>query len=66
VQDMLERYGLTYISGPMVKQVGSAWKKVFRLSLPNDVLRKAAAVSPSNVIQLVFRSEPAGIDTNAA
>jgi hypothetical protein len=50
----------------MVKQVGSAWKKVFRLSLPNDVLRKAAAVNPANVIQLVFRSEPAGIDTNAA
>jgi linoleoyl-CoA desaturase len=66
VQDLFERYGLTYVSGPMVKQVGSAWKKVFRLSLPNDVLRKAAAVNPANVIQLVFRSEPADIDTNAA
>jgi fatty acid desaturase len=67
VQDLFERYGLTYVSGPMVKQVGSAWKKVFRLSLPNDVLRKtAAAVSPTNVIQLVFRSESAEVDTNAA
>ena len=60
VQELFERYGLTYVSGPMVKQVGSAWKKVFRLSLPNDVLRKAAAVNPANITQLVFRSEPAG------
>src|ERR1700727_68234 len=40
VQDLFERYGLTYVSGPMVKQVGSAWKKVVRLSLPNDFLSK--------------------------
>jgi NADPH-dependent stearoyl-CoA 9-desaturase len=67
VQDLFERYGLTYVSGPMVKQVGSAWKKVFRLSLPNDVLRKAtSAVNPSNVIQLVFRSESVEVDANAA
>jgi hypothetical protein len=39
---------------------------VFRLSLPNDVLRKAAAVNPANVIALVFRSEPAEVDTRAA
>ena len=35
----LERYGLTYTSGPMVEQLRFAWKKVFRLSLPNDALR---------------------------
>jgi len=34
VQELFERYGLTYVSGPIVKQVGSAWKKVFRLSPP--------------------------------
>ena len=28
---MFQRYGLTYISGPLPKQVGSAWAKVFRL-----------------------------------
>jgi linoleoyl-CoA desaturase len=66
VQDLFERYGLTYVSGPMVKQVGSAWKKVFRLSLPNDVLRKAAAVNPANVIQLVFRSETVDVGASAA
>jgi linoleoyl-CoA desaturase len=43
VQELFERYGLTYVSGPMVKQVASAWKKVFRLSLPNDFLRKPSA-----------------------
>jgi NADPH-dependent stearoyl-CoA 9-desaturase len=42
VQDLFERYGLTYTSGPMVKQVASAWKKVVRLSLPNHLLRKAS------------------------
>jgi len=66
VQDVFERYGLTYVNGPMLKQAGSAWREVFRLSLPNDVLRKAAAVSPANAIQLVFRSEPAEVATNAA
>src|SRR4029077_6204946 len=47
VQELFDRYGLTYVSGPIVKQVGSAWNKVFRLSLPNDALRKAAAVNPA-------------------
>jgi NADPH-dependent stearoyl-CoA 9-desaturase len=42
VQELFERYGLTYTSGPMVKQVASAWKKVVRLSLPNNLLRKAS------------------------
>ena len=38
VRDVFERYGLTYTSGPLVKQVASAWGKVIRLSLPNDLL----------------------------
>jgi linoleoyl-CoA desaturase len=46
IQDVFERYGLTYVSGPMVKQVGSAWKKVFRLALPNDFGRSARSASP--------------------
>lgn len=67
IQDLFGRYGLTYVSGPMVKQVGSAWKKVFRLSLPNDFMRKAtAAVNPANITQLVFRTESAGVDATAA
>jgi fatty acid desaturase len=42
IQDLFERYGLTYTSGPLPKQVASAWKKVFRLALPNPGSRKPA------------------------
>ncbi|MGB1223152.1 MAG: fatty acid desaturase family protein [Mycobacterium sp.] len=41
VQELFGRYGLTYVSGSLPKQVASAWKKVFTLSLPNDFARKA-------------------------
>jgi linoleoyl-CoA desaturase len=36
VQELFERYGLTYVSGPMATQVASAWWKVLRLSLPTS------------------------------
>jgi NADPH-dependent stearoyl-CoA 9-desaturase len=50
VQDLFERYGLTYTTGSMPKQVASAWKKVFRLSLPNDFIRSAkSAMNPAAV-----------------
>jgi NADPH-dependent stearoyl-CoA 9-desaturase len=39
VQELFERYGLTYVSGPLPTQLASAWGKVVRLSLPNDGLR---------------------------
>jgi linoleoyl-CoA desaturase len=42
VQELFERYGLTYTAGPLPKQVASAWKKVIRLALPN---RPAQAVT---------------------
>lgn len=35
VAELFERYGLTYTSGSLPRQVASAWRKVFRLSLPN-------------------------------
>ncbi|HEY0002065.1 MAG TPA: acyl-CoA desaturase, partial [Actinoplanes sp.] len=35
IQDLFQRYGLSYTSGPLPKQVASAWAKVIRLSLPN-------------------------------
>jgi fatty acid desaturase len=40
VQAIFERYELTYMSGSLPKQVASAWKKVIRLSLPNDADKK--------------------------
>ena len=47
VEELFERYGLTYTAGPLPKQVASAWKKVFRLALPNTRrTAAAAAVAP--------------------
>jgi fatty acid desaturase len=40
VREVFDRYGLTYVTGPMYKQVASAWWKIFRLSLPNDFVEK--------------------------
>jgi len=41
VADIFERYGLTYTTGSLPRQVGSAWKKIIRLSLPNDFLKRS-------------------------
>jgi NADPH-dependent stearoyl-CoA 9-desaturase len=38
VRAVFERFGLPYNSRPLVRQVASAWHKVFRLSLPNGWL----------------------------
>ena len=43
VQALFAKYGLTYTTGSLPRQVGSAWKKVFRLSLPNDFRATAQA-----------------------
>jgi linoleoyl-CoA desaturase len=61
VQELFERYGLTYTTGPLVKQVASAWAKVVRLSLPNDVLSKAPAAPVRTV-----RVEPQTVEMPAA
>ena len=37
IRELFERYGLTYVTGPLPRQVASAWWKVIRLSLPNDL-----------------------------
>ena len=38
VQEVFERYGLTYTTGPLPTQVASAWRKIIRLSLPNELI----------------------------
>ena len=43
VQNLFERYALSYTTGSLPKQVGSAWTKVVRLSLPNGWLARATA-----------------------
>ena len=40
VQALFEEYGLTYTTGPLPKQVASAWSKVIRLSLPNGYVEE--------------------------
>ena len=42
VEAIFERYGLTYTTGPLPKQVASAWKKIIRLSLPNNFLNSTS------------------------
>ena len=39
VQEIFQRYGLTYTTGSLPKQVASAWGKIIRLSLPNDFVK---------------------------
>ena len=36
VRNLFDRYALDYVSGSLPRQVASAWRKVLRLSLPND------------------------------
>src|SRR6266545_2938414 len=40
VRALFERYDLNYVTGPLPKQVASAWAKVIRLSLPNGLAGK--------------------------
>ncbi|MEO7752440.1 MAG: acyl-CoA desaturase [Terracoccus sp.] len=37
MREICQRYGLPYTTGPIHRQVGQAWAKVFRLALPNKV-----------------------------
>jgi len=55
VQELFERYGLTYTTGPFPKQLASAWAKVFRLSLPDDFF--------SDTAEAVERAPAAGSST---
>jgi NADPH-dependent stearoyl-CoA 9-desaturase len=69
VQALFERYGLTYTTGPLPKQVASAWSKVIRLSLPNDFLaglgRKLGRTAAAPVARVVAAAEGASDDRRA-
>ena len=56
IQELFERYGLSYTSGSLPKQVTSAWKKVVRLSLPNRAVGKATATVTSLVPSAVTKA----------
>jgi NADPH-dependent stearoyl-CoA 9-desaturase len=52
VRALFEKYDLQYVTGPLPKQVASAWAKVIRLSLPNrrkDEAARTGAPSPAKV-----------------
>ncbi len=49
VQALFEKYGLAYVTGSFPKQLASAWHKVFRLALPNDVAASAPAAAETPV-----------------
>jgi linoleoyl-CoA desaturase len=66
IQDIFRRYGLSYTTGPLVRQVGSAWKKVFRLSLPNDFARTARARVAAAAPGSLARRIPPGHGAKAA
>ncbi|TWE11858.1 fatty acid desaturase family protein [Rudaeicoccus suwonensis] len=58
VQDICERYGLQYTSGSLPRQVGSAWMKVIRLSLPNKYAeRLRPRRAPKPLVRKVVRRE---------
>jgi len=41
VRDLMDRYELRYVTGPLHHQVASAWKQVITLSLPNGAWASA-------------------------
>jgi linoleoyl-CoA desaturase len=45
VRDICSRYGLSYTTGSLPRQVTSAWKQVIRLSLPNGFSLAGTAAS---------------------
>jgi linoleoyl-CoA desaturase len=46
VRALFEKYGLRYNTGPLPRQVASAWWTVIRLSLPNRAPAAATAAAP--------------------
>jgi linoleoyl-CoA desaturase len=53
VRAVFRRHGLNYHAAPLFRQVGSAWHKVVRLSLPNGWLGETTlANAPAQVVKL--------------
>jgi linoleoyl-CoA desaturase len=56
VRAVFARHGLNYHAAPLVKQVGSAWHKVVRLSLPNGWLHETRLSNAPAQLRKLFRS----------
>jgi NADPH-dependent stearoyl-CoA 9-desaturase len=64
VRAVFRRHGLNYHAAPLVRQVGSAWHKVLRLSLPNGWLRDTTlANAPAQVARLFRKQAPEALET---
>ena len=57
VRAVFQRHGLRYHAAPLVKQVGSAWHKVVRLSLPNGWLQETKLSNAPAQVAKLFRKE---------
>jgi linoleoyl-CoA desaturase len=57
IQDICERYRLSYVTGSLPHQVASAWKQVIVLSLPNGAAEKVKTTAKTRVSRVlgVFR-----------
>jgi len=49
IQDICERYRLSYVTGSLPHQVASAWKQVIVLSLPNGAAEKVTTTAKTRV-----------------
>ena len=53
MRELFARHGLSYNARPLARQVGSAWHKVLRLSLPNGWLAETTpANAPAQLVKL--------------
>jgi linoleoyl-CoA desaturase len=50
IREISTRYGISYTSGTLPRQVASAWKQVIKLSLPNDVPPRQAPVAAARFV----------------
>ena len=67
IRELCERYGLPYVTGPLPRQVGSAWKKVFRLAAPNGFwgkyTRRGITKTPATTVRI---ARDAAVDMSKA
>ena len=57
VREICERYELPYTTGPLPKQVASAWSKIIRLSLPNGWLKETTLRNAPAQVAKLFRRD---------
>src|SRR3954464_2732975 len=55
VQELFQRYGLSYNARPLVPQVASAWHRVVRLSLPNGWLEETHRGNVGSQLRKLYR-----------